>query len=114
MVLALQGNSSIKNFAIRHDDGTPTGEELLGGIAIHDEGWSIMCQSLANHPALEYIALSATASRYGKSWCHASGMQMSKARETHRSTPSLVDMLKVNAVVKHMDMRDDERNKSIW
>jgi hypothetical protein len=85
---ALNRNTHIKRFQCRSDDGI-TDEDVLvllwalagnldieelgpQGMKITNEGWSIMCQSLANHPAIEHLNLDYTASRDESKSTHCS------------------------------------------
>ena len=87
----------------------------LGGSAITDEGWSIMCQSLATHPALKQHNLVSTASHdAGSRRRHTNGgLLMTEARKTQR-TQCLVEMSKANTVVKHIRMNDEEDDETFW
>ena len=123
---ALRGNTRIKHLVSRL--GVISAKELrfllqalaenlcieelnLEATGITDEGWTIMCQSLANHPALDCLHLMCTAT-FGidSSWRL---LLLSEARKSHR-TQCLVEMLKVNTIVKHIHMIDAEYDETIW
>jgi hypothetical protein len=116
---ALRGNTRIKQLSISLQI---TGEELpflmqalvknlgieeinLVGI-VTDECWRIICQSLATHPALERLFLHNMTSSHDAE-------VMSEARKTHR-TLCLVEMLKANTVVTHINKRDFQFDETIW
>jgi hypothetical protein len=123
---ALRGNTRIKQFGSGSDVSITDGVVLfllqalaenigiekldLSYLSINDESWDVMCQSLANHPATEYIRVD---------WHNehsrppSSTLVMPEAKKTYR-TQCLVEMLKVNTVVKEIDCLPDDRDQSIW
>jgi hypothetical protein len=83
----------------------------LGFLSINDESWTIMRQSLANHPTLEHLGVLCTS-------CFERGdphrhMPLYDATRTLR-TQALVDMLKVNSSIHSICLISDERCESIW
>ena len=126
---ALRGNTRTKEFGLyfSHRISEEELHFLLQALAenlgiedldidhttITDEGWCIMCQSLATHPALQHLSLCDTSSHDAGSWGYRGLLNMSETRKTHR-TQCLVEMLKVNTVVKHIHMRDAEYDETIW
>ena len=131
---ALRGNTHIKYFRSRYDDGFTAEDFLLllrglagnlgigyldlSSLSINDESWSIMCQSLANHPAIKHLDLVCTA-------CHdESSRPMYRSRDSHamvmsvgrkrRRTQSLVDMLKVNTAITKIEIGSKDRDESVW
>ena len=129
---ALNGNTRIHKFQCRDGEGT-TDDNLLflfralaGNLgikvlilshrSIKDESWDVMCQSLANHPAITHLVLEFTASHDESSRPLSPGstyMVMSEARKTHR-TQSLVEMLKVNTTICKINLDEDQHDNSIW
>ena len=89
----------------------------LARIQILDESWNVLCQSLANHPAIEYLNLAYNASHNSSSQpmagCVGTYMVMSEARKTHR-TQSLVETLKVNTTITAISLNPDQYENSIW
>ena len=81
----------------------------LSTLSITDESWGVMCQSLANHPAIEQLNLWYTASHDESSL----GTNMSEARKTHR-TQSLAEMLKVNTTISKIHLGSNECDDIIW
>ena len=123
---ALRGNKSVKRLEHKADSdsnlhvlllalGENPGlvELVLSGNQIKDESWSIMCQSLANHPALETLGLCSTASHDDTSISLGFEQHMSNVRKTHR-TKSLVEMMKVNTVIKYIQLYDRDHDTRIW
>jgi hypothetical protein len=124
---ALRGNARIKQFDTLSRERITEGDGvfllralaknlgikalILARIQITDEGWYVMCQSVANHPAIESLSLHKTASRSRPT--NDTYLVMSEAEKTYR-TQCLVEMLKVNTVVKEIDCLPDERDESIW
>ena len=124
---ALRGNTRIKRFLISRSDDSITSEDVLfllralsenlgiekldlSRFSISDESWDVMCQSLANHPAIDYLHLHDTASHDAECRPASPGstsMLMSEARKTHRPQ-SLVEMLKVNTAVKQISKGHNE------
>jgi hypothetical protein len=84
----------------------------LGSIKITDEGWSIMCQSLASHPAIECLDLDETVFcdiNSEPSYRGSHVMLMSVGRKR-----SLVEMLKVNTTTTKIEIGSKDRDESVW
>jgi len=133
---ALRGNSRVTklhldplNFADGGDSVPPLLQALDENLGlttlilrrnpIDDDSWSVMCQSLMYHPALEELDLVYTASHDASSRSLYPGMknweqiQMSQASKTRR-TESLLAMMQVNTVLTMLYMAPEEVDQGIW
>jgi hypothetical protein len=135
LVEALRWNSRIKVFRCLFGGGfTVTDQDVLfllralaenlgiqeldlSHLSISDESWYVMCQSLANHPAIEYLDLRYTASSHDANSRPVRSasiyMLMSEARNTHR-IQCLVEMLNVNTTMKNITLHQDQRDENLW
>jgi len=94
LLQALEANIGLTTFTV---NGT-----------VDDENWSLMCQSLSNHPALDHLNVRLTSDHDASSLLAANGgtMKMAEARRTRR-TQGLVEMLKVNTILTRIDTTDE-------
>jgi hypothetical protein len=86
-------------------------EELhFGQHAFCDEHWSILCQSLARHPALERMDVTRTILIFPDG--NEPIVPLSETQKTRR-TEMLLEMLKVNTVLHNIDLTLQDCNQQI-
>jgi hypothetical protein len=72
---------------------------------INNENWTVLCQSLRSHPALETLDLSGT--------FHYPNAGITDASKEHRCT-CIVNLLQTNTVLRSVHLTREERDETIW